>query len=155
MFNSESGATFMLASWAGICQGTFEILPQDMVDMGISTKTLWSPPLLNVTWHSWTSSIDSDISLNRDLVTKLDLITVFDVTTVFREVSIGHLHRVSLANRGRLLLRTPGPVAYGTWICSDVETIHSWTCHVYEPFEFRTSLGTSILLGIYDTFRFH
>ena len=31
-------------------------------------------------------------------------------------------------------------------ICSSVETILSWTCHVYGPFEFRTSLDTSILL---------
>ena len=51
-----------------------------------------------------------------------------------------------LANRGRLLLRTPGPVPFGTYICSNVETILSWTSHVYGPFEFRTSLGTSILL---------
>ena len=29
---------------------------------------------------------------------------------------------------------------------SNVETILSWTCHVYRPFEFRTPLGTSILL---------
>ena len=56
------------------------------------------------------------------------------------------LQRVRLANRGRLLLRTPGPVPLGTCICSNVETIFSWTCHVYGPFEFRTSLGTSILL---------
>ena len=55
------------------------------------------------------------------------------------------LQRVRLANRGRLLLRTPGPVPFGTCICSNVETILSWTCHVYGPFEFRTSLGTSIL----------
>ena len=56
------------------------------------------------------------------------------------------LQRVRLANRGRLLLRTPGPVPFGTCICSNVETILSWTCHVYGPFEFRTFLGTSILL---------
>ena len=56
------------------------------------------------------------------------------------------LQRVRLANRGRLLLRTPGPVPFGTCICSNVETILSWTCHVYGPFEFRTSLCTSILL---------
>ena len=55
------------------------------------------------------------------------------------------LQRVRLANRGRLLLRTPGPVPFGTCICSNVETILSWTCHVYGTFEFRTSLGTSIL----------
>ena len=58
------------------------------------------------------------------------------------------LQRVRLANRGRLLIRTPGPVPFGTCICSNVETILSWTCHVYGPFEFRTSLGTSILLRI-------
>ena len=56
------------------------------------------------------------------------------------------LQRVRLANRGRLLLWTPGPVPLGTCICSNVETILSWACHVYGPFEFRTSLGTSILL---------
>ena len=33
------------------------------------------------------------------------------------------LQRVRLANRGRLLLRTPGPVQFGTCICSNVETI--------------------------------
>ena len=62
------------------------------------------------------------------------------------EVSVEHLQRVRLANRGRLLLRTPGPVPFGTCICSYVETILSWTCRVYGPFEFRTSLCTSILL---------
>ena len=56
------------------------------------------------------------------------------------------LQRVRLANRGRLLLRTPGPVLFWTCIRSNVETILSWTYHVYGPFEFRTSLGTSILL---------
>ena len=56
------------------------------------------------------------------------------------------LQRERLANRGRLLLRTPGPVPVGTCICSNVETILSWTCHVYGPFEFWTSLGTYILL---------
>ena len=60
------------------------------------------------------------------------------------------LQRVRLANRGRLLLRTPGPVPFGTCIWSNVETILSWTCHVYGPFEFRTSLGTSILPFIHD-----
>ena len=64
------------------------------------------------------------------------------------------LQRVRLANRGRLLLRTSGPFPFGTCICSTVETILSWTCHVYGPFEFRTSLGTSILLLIEELF-FH
>ena len=47
------------------------------------------------------------------------------------------LQRVRLANRGRLLLA--GPVPFGTCICSNVETILSWTCHVYGPVDFRTS----------------
>ena len=90
--------------------------------------------------------IISDISLNRDIITELDLITVFDVVTLFREVSIGHLQRMRLANRGCLLLWTPDLDPYGTCICSNVETIQSRTCYVYGPFEFPTPLGTSILL---------
>ena len=35
------------------------------------------------------------------------------------------LQRVQLANRGRLLLRTPGPVPFRTCICSNVEIILS------------------------------
>ena len=62
------------------------------------------------------------------------------------------LQRVRLANRGRLLLRTPGPVPFGTCICFNVETILSRTCHVYGPFEFWTSLGTSILLDTISWF---
>ena len=61
---------------------------------------------------------------------------------------MGHLQRMRLANRGRLLLRTPGHVPFGTCICSNLDTILSWTCHVYGPSECRTSLGTSILLCI-------
>ena len=56
------------------------------------------------------------------------------------------MQRVWLANIGRLLLRTPGPVPFGTCICSNVKTMLSWTCLIYGPFEFRTSLGTSIYL---------
>ena len=38
------------------------------------------------------------------------------------------VQRVWLANRGRLLLRTPGPVPFGNCICSNVETIFTWAC---------------------------
>ena len=81
------------------------------------------------------------------LITELDFITDFDLNTNF-----GGFHRtlqqVQLANRGRLLLRATGPVQFGTCICSNFERkiFPSWTLHVYGPFEFRTSLGTSILL---------
>ena len=63
------------------------------------------------------------------------------------------LQRVRLANRGRLLLQIPGPVPFGTCICSNFETILSLTCHVYGPFEFRISLGTSILPSVLLLFR--
>ena len=50
--------------------------------------------------------------------TNLDLITEFDLLTLLCNVSIEHMQRVRHANRGRLLLRTPGPVPIWTCICS-------------------------------------
>ena len=41
---------------------------------------------------------------------------------------------------GRLLFLTPGPVPLGTCICSNVETIFAWACHVFGY------IGTCILL---------
>ena len=37
---------------------------------------------------------------------------------------------------------------FGTCICSNVEIHFSFTCLVFQAFEFRTSLGTSIVLTI-------
>ena len=63
-------------------------------------------------------------TLDRVLVTELDLIP--NLTLLPNSgVSIEHSQRVRLANRGRLLLRTPTPVPFGTCICSNVETILS------------------------------
>ena len=45
-----------------------------------------------------------------DPITDLDLITEFDFLPNCERFSIEHLQRVRHANRGRLLLRTPGPV---------------------------------------------
>ena len=94
-----------------------------------------------------TPSIDQTLHLFANLLPNWTLIPILTLLPNF-----GGFHRilqrVRLANRGRLLLRTPGPVPFGTCICSNVETILSCTCHVYGPFEFRTSLGTSILLII-------
>ena len=42
-----------------------------------------------------------------------------------------NLQWVQLVNRGRLLLRTPCPVPFGTCICSRVNTIFSWAYHVF------------------------
>ena len=110
-----------------------------MVDMGISSNIMKSP-LPNVTWHSGTWHIQWHLFANL-----LPNWTLIPILTLLPNFGGFHrtLQRVRLANRGRLLLRTPGPVPFGTCICSNVETILSWTCHVYGPFEFRTSLGTS------------
>ena len=92
-----------------------------------------------------TPSIDQTLHLFANLLPIWNLIPIMTLLPNFGGFH-RTLQRVRLANRGRLLLRTPGPVPFGTCICSNVETILSWTCHVYGPFEFRTSLGTSILL---------
>ena len=118
-----------------------------------SHQTLWILPLPNITWHSgtWlytmTPSIDQTLHQYANLLPNWTLIPILTLLPNF-----GGFHRtfqrVRLANRGRFLFRTPGPVPFGTCICSYVETILSWTCHIYGPFEFRTSLGTSILLQL-------
>ena len=98
-----------------------------------------------------TPSIDQTLHLFANLLPNWTLIPILTLLPKFGGFH-RTLQRVRLANRGRLLLRTPGPVPFGTCICSNVETILSWTCHVYGPFEFRTSLGTSILLFLSITF---
>ena len=117
MFYSEGGTTFILAPRTGLCHGTFEIVLQEVLwSISGYHQTLWSPPLPNVTWHSGTWSYTKTPSIDQTL------------------------------NQFANLLPNSGLVPFGTCICSNVETILSWTCHVYGPFEFRTSLGTSILL---------
>ena len=91
-----------------------------------------------------------DISHFANLLPNWTLLPILNLLPNFRGFH-RTLQRVRLANRGRLLLRTPDAVLFGTCICSNVETILSWTCHVYGPFEFRTSLGTSILLWTIST----
>ena len=127
-----------------------------MVDMG-SHQTLWSLPLPNVTWHSGTWPYKMTPSIDKTLHQFANLLpnwTLIPILTLLPNFGGYHrtLQRVRLANRGRLLLRTPGPVPFGTCICSNVETILSWACRVCGPFEFRTSLGTSILLCKYSMF---
>ena len=77
----------------------------------------WRPPLVRHFTKSWH-------------FTELDLITDFGLINKSQDVSIEHLQRVWLANRERLLFRTPGPVQFGNCICSNVDTILSWTCLV-------------------------
>ena len=108
-------------------------------------------PLPNVTWHSgtWSSTVTplTDQTYYTNFWTDHRTGPYYQFWPYYQISGGFHrtLQQVWLANRGRLLLRTPGPVPFGTCICSNVETILSWTCHVYGPFEFRTSLGTSIL----------
>ena len=112
--------------------------------------------LPNATWHSgtWpytmTPSIDQTLHLFANLLPNWTLIAILNLLPNFGGFH-RTLQRVQLANRGRLLLRTPGPVPFGTCICTNVETILSWTCHVYGSLEFRTSLGTSILLPLINS----
>ena len=68
--------------------------------------------------------------------------------TLLREVSIEHLQRVRHANRGRLLLRTPGPIPYGICKCSFVETTEteSYITPVYDTFPWLAVLPNLTLL---------
>ena len=109
--------------------------------------------LSSVTWYSgiWpytmTPYIDQTLHLFANLLPNWTLIPILTLLPNFGGFH-RTLQRVRLANRGRLLLLTLVPCPFGTCICSNVETILSWTCHVYGPFEFRTSLGTSISLDM-------
>ena len=55
----------------------------------------------------------TDITPICELITELDFITDFDLFTKYGGFH-RTLQRVRLANRGRLLLRIPGPVPFGT-----------------------------------------
>ena len=94
-----------------------------MVDMGISSNIMKSPSLKcymafwDMTIYNDTLNL-SDITPICELITELDLLPNFGG---FHRT----LQRVRLANRGRFLLRTSGPVPFETCICSNVETILS------------------------------
>ena len=64
-----------------------------------------------------------------ELITELGLITDFELVTKFWEVPIEHWNGCASQ---RLLFRTPGPVQYGTCVCSNVETILPWACRDLE-----------------------
>ena len=111
-----------------------------------SYQTIWSFPLTNVKWNSvswpyikWQPPTDQTLYRIRPFT---EVWPYYQISGGFHRT----LQRVRLASRVRLLLRAPGPVPFETCICYNVETILFWICHVYGPFEFRTSLGASILL---------
>ena len=83
----------------------------------------------------------SGITLTCDLVAQLDLLTKLDLFYQFWEVSIQQLQLMWHANRGRLFLETPVPVSFWTFIVLMLRPVPL----KLPDFEFRTSLGTSIL----------
>ena len=79
-------------------------------------------PLPNVTWHSGTWPYTMTPPIDQKLhkfATLLPNLTLLPILTLLPNFGGFHrtLQRVRLANRGRLLLRTPGPVPFGTCIC--------------------------------------
>ena len=121
-----------------------------MVGTGILTNHMRSPSPEGYTTF-WTMTIYSDTLHRYDIAPifyhywsrPYNRILLF---TQLCEVSIEHLQRVRHANRGRLLLRTPGP--FPLWdlhvfLCRD-QSLLNLIC--FRTFEFRTSLGTSLLL---------
>ena len=90
MFYSKDGVTFMLAPGAGICQGMFEIVSQEVVDMGISSNIIKSSSqkcymiFWDMTIYSDIPNL-SDIKPISDRITELGLITDFDRNTEFLE----------------------------------------------------------------------
>ena len=92
-------------------------------------------PLTTVTW-AYTMTFPTDQTLYR---TRL--------FTEFWEVSIEHLRRVWHAGRGRLLLRTPGPVPLGLAYVLLVETNpFSEFVAIFTDYALRISLGTFLIL---------
>ena len=93
------------------------------------------------------------------MTTNSDTLHWSDITPIFDrywcgpfswlcKVFIEHMQRVRHANRGRLRLRTPGPVPL--W---DLQVLQCWDQSLLNlscllTFEFRTSLGTFLLLWV-------
>ena len=115
-----------------------------------SYQTIWGSPLPNVTRHSGGWPIEWHPPLMRHYTnfwpfTDLDLITKFDFLPKY-VVSIEALQRLRHANRGCLLLRTPGLVPLWdlhVFLCRD-QSLLNLSCFL--NFEFRASLCTFVLI---------
>ena len=131
MFYSKGGVTLILAPLTGIiCQGKFEIVPSgsQMVDMGISSNIMKSPP--PKCYMTFRDMIIYSDALNMirhftNMGTYYRTGPYYRFWPYYKILGAFHrtLHWVRLANRGRLLLRTPGPVPLGTCICSNIDTV--------------------------------
>ena len=74
--------------------------------------------------YTMTHSIDKTLHQFANLLPNWTLYPIFTLLPYFGGFH-RTLQRMRLANRGRLLLRTPGPVPFGTCICSNIESILS------------------------------
>ena len=116
MFYSRAAWLSNKAFRAGICKGTFEI---------VCKEVLWSERGSYQTTRGPLSRMLHDILDDDNIKSHPPLIRHYTnfwpcywsgpyyriwLFTLLHEVSIEHLQRVRHANRGRLLLRTPGPV---------------------------------------------
>ena len=101
--------------------------------LGFANILLVRPLKLNHTLHQF--------------VTHFPDLTFYRLWHYYRiQVSKGHLQRVWHVDRGRLLLWTPGPVPLWdlhVFLCRD-QSLLNLSC--LRTFEFRTPLGTSLLL---------
>ena len=136
MFYSEGGATFQLASRAGISQGTFEIVSKEVLwSVWGSYQTIWGPPRPNVTRHSggWpytvTSSIDQTLHQFWHF-TDLDLITEFDFLPNCVRFPWNICNGCGMPTEDAYSSGHLVPSHFGTCVCSNVETNLSWTCLV-------------------------
>ena len=108
--------TFKEASRTGIRQGTLEIVIEEvLLSIWGSYQTIWSFPLTNVKWHFVTRPYTMSTSTDQTLYWTRPF-------TEFWVVSIENFRRLWNAEKGRLLLRTPGPVPLGLAYVLLVET---------------------------------
>ena len=136
-----------------------------MVGTGILPNNMRSPsPECYTTFCMMTYTVTP--SIDRTLhqfwtVTDLGLITEFDVLPICARFPWNICNGCGMPTEdayfsGHLVLSN-----FGICMCSNVETNRSWTCLVSGFFEFRTSIGTSLLLHTtvnnnwYDFNNFH
>ena len=150
MFYSESDATSCKLLGQGYVQERLKSSLEVLCLIWGSHQTLKSPPLRMLHDILWHDHIQWQTAVIRHF-TKL--------WPCYRTGPYHRFGRYYLIPRGfhrifatgaasqQKTLTSPDTWYCGACICSNVETIHSWTCNVFGPFEFRTSLGMSILLS--------
>ena len=103
---------------------------------GALTPVTWSCPILDLHLFYLLRPLTPYTGINKTLyqfVTLMPNLAFLLYLTFYQIlVSTEHLRRVWHADRGRLLLRTPGPVLLGTFICSSCsDQSFSRTCRCF------------------------